>query len=163
MSTNGVTFQDKPLRNLREWGIVMGDVSARSFLVNLHGDAVHTELPGVFDGRARKQWSLYLLGRPCFFRDAYLYQETTVLGPGSDLARGIITGVGVSRVVLPLGLYGKSVGVSLLPSEISLLECLPEDVIEALSSQVERADELNASVQRGAPRIQLAHGNVPRA
>jgi hypothetical protein len=168
MSKNGATIQDKPPRKLDEWGIVTGQVSGRSFLVNLHGDAVdralfETEPPGAFDDRVLKHWAIYLLGRPCFFRDAYLYQETIALGPGSDIARGHITGVGISRVVLPLGLYGKSVGISLIPSEITLCELMPIAVLDSLDQQIDSCDEMNSNVSRGAPRIQLAHGSVPRS
>jgi hypothetical protein len=177
MSTNGVTLQEKPSRKLDEWGIVTGQGSGRSFLVNLHGDAIDFALFGEepaepringrpadeFPNLAQRHLAVYLLGRPCFFRDAYLYQETIALGPGSDIARGHITGVGISRVVLPLGLYGKSVGISLIPSEITLCELMPIAVLDSLDQQIDSCDEMNSNVSRGAPRIQLAHGSVPRS
>jgi hypothetical protein len=154
MSTNGITIKDKKPRNLRTWAIV-GGTGGDVILANLDtATARHT-------GRAPAPESLEslarcFLGSPCFFPEAYAYVFTPVLGPGSDLARGVLTGFGVTRTVLPLGLYGKTVGIMLIPSTITLLEDVPDEVVKALSLGVDSADDMNARVMRGPPRIQLA-------
>jgi hypothetical protein len=158
MSTNGVLIKDKEPRNLRTWAIVRG-TCGDSYLVNLRTAAALDPIPS---GPSLGHSSLCFLGVPCFFREAYAYIQNLTLAPGSDPSRGIVTGVQSSRIVLPLGLYGKSVGIGLIPSTLTLLEHMPDDVIEALSSQVDQSDALDASVQKGSPRIQLAHGPVPR-
>lgn len=162
MSTNGITIKDKEPRNLRTWAIV-GGTGGDVILANLDTAvfARHSEdglLLSEYALRPKSLDSLALcfLGSPCFFPEAYGYVFTPVLGPGSDLLRGVLTGFGVTRTVLPLGLYGKTVGILLIPSTITLLKDVPDEIVKALSIGVDSADDMNARVMRGPPRIQLA-------
>jgi hypothetical protein len=106
--------------------------------------------------------ALQILGTPIFFPVGYTYLETVTLAPGSDPARGVLTGIGCARLVYPTGVYGIAAGIFIIPASVTLLYFFTDALLAQLATAIDSAEEMSRSVQRGSPRIQLAH-EVPRA
>lgn len=180
--------RDPPIRSLREdsratrairdrldsWAIVKAS-TGETFLVDLDA-AIYRALVrdpasasaddakpvlSAVDRALLIEASLQILGNPVFFPVGYTYVETVTLAPGSDPARGILTGIGCARLVYPTGVYGVAAGIFIIPASVTLLYFFSDALLAQLATAIDSAEEMSRSVQRGSPRIQLAH-EVPR-